>query len=87
MSFMERSLRKAVGLFAAVMTLCVTLGLLSVTFQMWQEPPQYLVEQSTTPLTLDIAFASAALLIGGVGMYITRNQYRWSTQSESARGR
>jgi hypothetical protein len=47
------------------------------TYQIWISPPAYITE-GTQPIVVDIATILAGLIFLIVGLYITRNIYRWS---------
>ena len=75
------------GLVVAGLSAIMTIRTTYVAYKMWGSPPPYIAE-GTEPMILKTATIIAGLIIVTVGLYVTRNIYRWSmaTPDEVASG-
>lgn len=71
------SVVQLLGFGATFLIFAFTVGLLIMTYRLSQSPPPFLT-QGTRPSVVDISFLVAGLIQAVVGVYITRNVFKWS---------
>ncbi len=76
----NNSFVRIIGVVCSFFILAVTASLIHTAYRMWQNTPVFLTQQGTQ-LELDLAFFFAGVIILTVGVYLSRNVYRWSTRA------
>lgn len=77
-----RRVRRA-GVVGAGLTFVATLLGVNTAYKIWNAPPAYITE-GTQPMVVNAAIIFAGLIYVVVGLYITRNIYRWSMATPDA---
>ncbi|AGB16439.1 hypothetical protein Halru_1840 [Halovivax ruber XH-70] len=65
------------GQFATLFVLGFTLMFIPTGFDLWQSEPAF-VDYDPSSTMYDVSFVTAILIGLIVGLYVTRNIYRWS---------
>lgn len=71
------------GVGVAGLTFVATLLGVYESYQIWNSPPAYITD-GTQPIVVDVATILAGLIFLVIGLYITRNIYRWSMANPDA---
>lgn len=72
-----RHLKYWAGQLATLFVLGLTLMFVPVGFDLWQSEPAF-VDFDPSSTMYDVSFVTAILIGLIVGLYVTRNIYRWS---------
>jgi len=76
---MKRRLKHRFGQVVALGVLLFTLAFIPEGYQMWRAEPE-IITAGISPVAYDIVFVFGVGIPLLVGLYLTRNVYRWSEE-------